>query len=296
MIIDKYGRKWFKANLHTHTTDSDGQKSPEEAMRLYKDAGYDILAITDHWTCSEAQDFEGMLILRGCEYHTFTREMSHIVGVGMKNVPCPDKKADPQDIVNEINDHGGAAILAHPAWSLNTPGFIAGLEGIVGCEIYNSVSGYPYSAREYSGNVMDLASVITKKAIPPIGADDTHYYQHEIFRGFTYICMESLTRENVLKALKEGNFIASQGPFAFIEREKDETGEYAVVYCDDSVTNDSAAAVQFFSANYWNRDTTTVFAEGTTEKKARFKIKPNDFFIRAEVRTADGRFAWLYLK
>ncbi len=294
MITDKYGRKWFKANLHTHTTDSDGAKSPEEVMKLYKDAGYDILALTDHWLCSETTEYEGMLVLCGCEYHTFTREYSHIVGIGMKEPVYPDKKADPQDIVNEINNCGGVAILAHPAWSLNAPDFIAGLEGIAGCEIYNSVSGYPYSAREYSGNVMDLASVITKKAIPGVAADDTHYYKKELFKGFTYICMESLTHENVLKALKEGNFIASQGPFALIERETTENGDYAVVYCDDSVCSD-CVGVQFFSANYWNRDTTTVFKEGQP-KTARFKIKDNDVFIRAEVRTADGKFAWVYLK
>ena len=30
---------WYKANLHTHTTVSDGKATPEEAIRLYKDAG-----------------------------------------------------------------------------------------------------------------------------------------------------------------------------------------------------------------------------------------------------------------
>lgn len=38
----------YKANLHCHTTDSDGRFSPEEVCKHYKDHGYSILAITDH--------------------------------------------------------------------------------------------------------------------------------------------------------------------------------------------------------------------------------------------------------
>lgn len=38
----------FKANLHAHSTLSDGKYSPEELKKLYKAMGYRILAITDH--------------------------------------------------------------------------------------------------------------------------------------------------------------------------------------------------------------------------------------------------------
>lgn len=41
-------QKGYKANLHTHTTDSDGRLTPEEAVAHYKKHGYSILAITDH--------------------------------------------------------------------------------------------------------------------------------------------------------------------------------------------------------------------------------------------------------
>lgn len=39
---------WQKGNLHTHTTLSDGRKTVEEAIALYRGQGYDFLAITDH--------------------------------------------------------------------------------------------------------------------------------------------------------------------------------------------------------------------------------------------------------
>ena len=39
---------FYKANLHVHTTVSDGQMTPEEIKRIYKEHGYSIVAFTDH--------------------------------------------------------------------------------------------------------------------------------------------------------------------------------------------------------------------------------------------------------
>lgn len=39
---------FYKANLHCHTTLSDGALSPEEVKELYKSLGYSIVAFTDH--------------------------------------------------------------------------------------------------------------------------------------------------------------------------------------------------------------------------------------------------------
>ena len=41
-------KKQYKANLHSHSTFSDGKKTPQEMKELYKNNGYSILAITDH--------------------------------------------------------------------------------------------------------------------------------------------------------------------------------------------------------------------------------------------------------
>ena len=38
----------FKANLHCHSTISDGIMTPEELKEHYKSQGYNILAYTDH--------------------------------------------------------------------------------------------------------------------------------------------------------------------------------------------------------------------------------------------------------
>ena len=41
-------KKYYKASLHTHTTNSDGKMTPEEVKEWYKKLGYSIVAYTDH--------------------------------------------------------------------------------------------------------------------------------------------------------------------------------------------------------------------------------------------------------
>ena len=40
--------KWFKGNIHTHTTESDGDDTPENVVRWYRRHGYDFLVLSDH--------------------------------------------------------------------------------------------------------------------------------------------------------------------------------------------------------------------------------------------------------
>ena len=39
---------WYRANMHCHTTCSDGSLTPEEVKEAYKNMGYSIVAYTDH--------------------------------------------------------------------------------------------------------------------------------------------------------------------------------------------------------------------------------------------------------
>ena len=67
-LLPKEG-SFFKANLHTHTTVSDGKMTPEEVKAAYKSRGYQIVAYTDHDVMvdhSELSDGE-FLALRGYE-------------------------------------------------------------------------------------------------------------------------------------------------------------------------------------------------------------------------------------
>lgn len=42
------GGRWYRGNLHMHTYWSDGRAFPEQAISLYKELGYDFIALTDH--------------------------------------------------------------------------------------------------------------------------------------------------------------------------------------------------------------------------------------------------------
>ena len=59
----------FRANLHSHTTLSDGRLTPEESVQAYKSRGYQILALTDHEAPYCHQQFSGpdFLLLTGYE-------------------------------------------------------------------------------------------------------------------------------------------------------------------------------------------------------------------------------------
>ena len=62
-------KKQFKANLHCHSTISDGRLTPEELKEAYKNAGYQVLAITDHCSPHPHNDLtdDEFLLLTGYE-------------------------------------------------------------------------------------------------------------------------------------------------------------------------------------------------------------------------------------
>ena len=79
------------ADLHTHTTASDGQYTPTELVRLAKQRGIQILAVTDHDTISgvnEAQyagDALGLQVIRGVELSAKEHPNFHILGYGFQD-------------------------------------------------------------------------------------------------------------------------------------------------------------------------------------------------------------------
>ena len=61
---------WYRANMHCHTTCSDGSLTPEEVKEAYKAQGYSIVAYTDHEVLLDHSDLndEGFLALTSSEY------------------------------------------------------------------------------------------------------------------------------------------------------------------------------------------------------------------------------------
>ena len=48
MYLISPDKKQYKANLHCHSTISDGNLTPEQLKEAYKGQGYSVLCITDH--------------------------------------------------------------------------------------------------------------------------------------------------------------------------------------------------------------------------------------------------------
>lgn len=283
MITDIFGNKRYKVALHQHTTLSDGLLSPKEMLRSYKDAGYDAVAITDHWKFYSEGEFFGVRVISGCEFNMGASDTStdvmHIVGVGMKNDPKLTKDMSRQQIIDGIRGAGGIAILAHPAWSLNTPEHFTELSGFSAIEIYNSVSDVNQSTRPYSGYFVDL---LANKgyALPLVATDDAHYYNGEDDRkSYVMVKAESCSTEDILSAIERGDFYATQGPEVHIRRE------------GDSIILDSSECVilSIMSNSAWAPDR-VLRGEGLTHLE--YKIKSWDKWVRAEVTDKDGKVGW----
>ena len=61
---------WYKGNLHSHTVNSDGRLTPEEAVKLFKEHGYHFLCFSEHdrYTDYREQfDSDDFIILPGVE-------------------------------------------------------------------------------------------------------------------------------------------------------------------------------------------------------------------------------------
>jgi len=276
---------WLRGNLHMHTRRSDGRLSYEEAVSLYEQAGYDFIAVTDHWVVSESgRTPGGMLLLRGCEYNvgeTVREGVYHIVGAGLEREPALSRAQEglsPQGIVDAIHAAGGLAILAHPAWSLNSAEAVSRIAGFDGTEIFNTTSGFPMNARPYSGLFVDqLASLGV--LLPCMAADDAHEYDEDVFGGYLMVYARERSREAILDAIRAGDFYATQGPSVRLTVENG----VARVHCSP------ASRVVFYSDSIWNEQRVTS-GEGITE--AACSLMPNETFVRVEVIDAKGRTAY----
>lgn len=284
MTTDMFGRPRMKINLHLHTTESDGRKTPEEAAAIYREAGYDILAITDHWKYRKSGEIGGLRILGGAEYNigggNGAEGVFHILGLGCEGDPQVQRVDSAQAILDKINGCGGLAVLAHPAWSLNTVDQVEGLKGIGATEIYNSVSDAGESSRPYSGHFADCAACRGLR-YPLIADDDTHYYDGmDETVSWIMLAGEPETPDaEILEAIRRKDFYATQGPEIHIFRE----GKRVIVKCSP------VSRISFFSNAVWAWGR-CVRGDGLTE--ASCEIQPFETFIRAEVTDSEGRKAW----
>ena len=282
MYTDLFGKTRYKVNLHMHTNMSDGRRTPEEAVRIYKEHGYDAVALTDHWVAGENGSLNGVTLLSGAEYNCGGSDcrngVFHIVAIGCEKKPDINKYMEAQEMIDAIHAAGGLAVLAHPAWSLNSPAQILPLKGFDATEIYNSVSAVHHSRRPDASIIVDMLGA-EGRYYSLVAADDAHYYDgSDECKSFIMVQAEENTPAELKKAIKAGRFYASQGPEVHLFKDGNEF-----------VARTSPVSSIIFLSNYvWAPR--AFDGDGITE--ARYTPREGEKFIRVMVEDADKKMAW----
>lgn len=110
---------WGTADLHVHTTHSDGADGAREVLEWAGRMGLDVLAITDHDTIAGAEAAAELAEQSGTGPDVIVGEEvssadGHILGLFISSRVPPGMSA--ADTVAAIHEQGGVAIAAHPFW------------------------------------------------------------------------------------------------------------------------------------------------------------------------------------
>ncbi len=220
--FDKPGR-FYRGNLHTHSTRSDGKLSPAEVIAAYRDHGYDFLAITDHFLESyhfpivDTREFRTSTFttLLGAELHAPRIELGvnwHILAVGLPLDFAPTGEAETgPTLARRAADAGAFVGIAHPAWYGLTLADALSLDAAHAVEIFNQTCA-TYNDRGDSWYMEDMLLAQGHRLLA-YAADDAHFSTRADYRAaWIQVRSESLDPDALLAAIKAGHFYSSQGP------------------------------------------------------------------------------------
>lgn len=314
-------KKCYKANLHCHSSLSDGDMSAEELKEIYKSNGYQILAYTDHEILvphTELND-EDFLALTGYEIQIFAdmelpKKLRRVIHLNLypkdqnnnvmpfcnlEDIMRLDKLPDISKAVYEgegndykeysvkgINAIIEKAVLKDFIVSHNHPTWSK-----EDASIYTNLNGL-FAVEIYNHDACIAGHdtycpyiyeeiLRSGQRIGCIATDDTHRME-DLFGGMTYIYADSLTQEAVILALKRGDFYASRGP---IIKE--------LWYEDGLFHIECSPAKSIVISNSHRRDPkiSVVHSEHSDITHAQFPICELDQFIRFTVTDSDGNTA-----
>lgn len=304
---------FYKGNLHTHSTRSDGGIAPEEVISAYRHRGYDFISLTDHFlpesyfrstadpasfiTISDTTNLrsDDFTTLPGAEIHgpgMANGEMWHLVAVGLPlDFPIWTAPETGVDLARRAVEAGAFVGIAHPYWnslSVDDARQVAGFVHSV--EVYNhSCAGGIDRGDGYY--MLDLLSQEGVR-LSANAADDAHFraetpdpladdaWQFEAFGGWVQVRAASLDPDALLAALKDGEFYSSTGPeITNIEI----LGDEILVEC-------SAASRILVTGN----GALSRRVQGNDVKQATFPVGPfrEHGWMRVTVIDANGKRAW----
>ncbi len=221
--FDRPGR-FYRGNLHTHSTRSDGALPPEAVVEAYQQQGYDFLALTDHFldsfgfpiTDTRALRSPDFTTLLGAELHAPRTELGmpwHIIAVGLPLDFAPPAADETGPALASRAAASGAFVgLAHPAWYTLTPNDARSVVAADAIEVYNAGTAQ-WNDRGDAWYLCDLL-LAGGRRLNAYAADDAHFLSMRptAFVAWVQVRAASLTPEALLAALKAGEYYSSQGP------------------------------------------------------------------------------------
>ena len=273
---------WFKGNLHTHTTQSDGLLTPDQAANWYCEQGYDFLAITDHRVLTPGKTTRpDFITVTGTE---LDGPGYHLLALGISALPDDHVAESPQAVTEFVRAQGGMPFFAHPYWSGQTSAEIAAVQGIMGLEVYNSICdkmvGLGY-ARVHWDDLLAQGARLTGLAV-----DDVHWRHEAQGRGFIMVQAERLEETHILEAIRKGHFYASMGP-TIQDLRVVRLGDHRRalrVHCS------ACSEITFFACGPLGHRFEA--PAGGTLTAAAHPLSPEQVYLRVECRDAQGRIAW----
>ena len=217
---------FYKANMHCHTTLSDGKCSPEEVKADYMAKGYQIVAFTDHRVVVPHNDLaeENFLPITASEFDcnepdvpwpaTRTYHLNFYSKDPNRTEFIPFTRVHSVEGINKvIADAAKAGFLAqynHSRWNCLQPKDFVGLEGLTSFEMFN----YGCEMSESCDGDADYEYELycrTGKCCAVTAGDDNHT-TFARFGGFTMISAPALEYDAVINAFEQGDCYASMGP------------------------------------------------------------------------------------
>jgi hypothetical protein len=290
---------WLKCALHAHTTRSDGELAPKELARHYERAGYDVLAITDHWKITSAAN-DDILVIASVELNCILpgARDGHVLAFGVSASGQEVRElagdhAGLETTADWVEGHGGIAFLAHPYWTGVTPGTFELPDNVTGIEVYNAGCelevGRGLSAVHWD-ELLEAGRLCTA-----IATDDSHHPGFDSDLAWTWVRVPERSRHAVLTALVNAAFYSSTGPLILDVRRDADT---FVVSCSPcrSVTLVSGkamgAAVHVGPLGYRHRGRELQSDGNGDVVQAQLDIPPAARHVRIEVVDASGKKAW----
>lgn len=289
--FDKPGRFW-RGNLHTHSNNSDGWKTPDEVCRLYREAGYDFLALTEHfmenydYVISDTRPMrtDDFTTIIGAELHAGQTEVGNIwhilaVGLPLDFAPPTEGETGPELAARAV-EAGAYVAIAHPHWYVLTEADAAEMGGVHAVEVFNGVS-MDANDRADSWHFTDMLLSKGHRFLA-CATDDCHFKpdRNEFARGWVHVKSESLAPDALLDALKAGHYYSSTGP---------QIHDIQVVPGDKVIVRCSPVNSIFVTG----RASVSKYVHGQGLMEAELSLEKFDSpFCRVTVRDAYGERAW----